>query len=240
MGRVCFHLAENKKDPSYPFAFLATYAPRLTDPVRIRYQPLGRALQEFAGERNRKALIHLLTPVQRASEKSPLIREFVDSGDIYHALAWTPDTAYRFLRDTPLFEESGVLVRVPNWWSRRSRPQVAVKIGSQEKSLLGADSLLDFQVELVVGDAALTETEARKLLAGSEGLVFLKGQWVEVDKEKLTEALEHWERVQEEAANGISFAEGMRLLAGAPGRPGRRAERGRGSVVLRRGRDVVE
>ena len=125
-------------------------------------------------------------------------------------------SAYRFLRDTPLFEESGVLVRVPNWWSRRSRPQVAVKIGSQERSLLGADSLLDFQVEMVVGDAALTETEARKLLAGSEGLVFLKGQWVEVDKEKLTEALEHWERVQEEAANGISFAEGMRLLAGAP------------------------
>ncbi|HUI69579.1 MAG TPA: ATP-dependent helicase, partial [Spirochaetia bacterium] len=93
VGRVCFHLAENKKDPSYPFAFLATYAPRLSDPARIRYQPLGRALQEFAGDRNRKALVHLLTPVQRASEESALIRELVDSGDIYHALAWTPDIA---------------------------------------------------------------------------------------------------------------------------------------------------
>jgi len=27
VGRVCFHLAENKKDPEYPFAFIATYAP---------------------------------------------------------------------------------------------------------------------------------------------------------------------------------------------------------------------
>jgi len=217
VGRVCFHLAENKKDPSCPFAFLATYAPRLTDPTRIRYQPLGRALEEFAGERNRKALIHLLTPVQRASERSALIRELVDSGDIYHPLAWTPDIAYRFLHDIPLFEESGLLVRVPNWWSRRSRPQVAVRIGSEERSLLGVDSLLDFRVEMVVGDARLTESEARKLLAGSEGLVFLKGQWVEVDKTKLTEALEHWKSVQEEAAHGgISFVEGMRLLAGAP------------------------
>jgi non-specific serine/threonine protein kinase len=216
VGRVCFHLAENKKDPSYQFAFLATYAPRLTDPARIRYQPLGRALEEFAGERNRKALIHLLTPVQRASEKSALIRELVDSGDIYHPLAWTPDIAYRFLHDIPLFEESGLLVRVPNWWSRRRRPQVAVRIGSEGRSLLGADSLLDFQVEMVVGDARLNESEARKLLAGSEGLVFLKGQWVEVDKAKLTEALEHWKSVQEEAAHGgISFVEGMRLLAGA-------------------------
>jgi non-specific serine/threonine protein kinase len=94
---------------------------------------------------------------------------------------------------------------------------VAVRIGSEERSLLGVDSLLDFRVEMVVGDARLTESEARKLLAGSEGLVFLKGQWVEVDKTKLTEALEHWKSVQEEAAHGgISFVEGMRLLAGAP------------------------
>ena len=29
-GRVCFHLAENKLDPDYPFAFMATYAPEFT------------------------------------------------------------------------------------------------------------------------------------------------------------------------------------------------------------------
>ena len=48
VGRVCFHLAENKRDPDYPFAFIATYAPR-ADAEKIRYQPLSRALQEFAG-----------------------------------------------------------------------------------------------------------------------------------------------------------------------------------------------
>ena len=218
VGRVCFHLAENKKDPAYPFAFLATYAPSLSDAARIRYQPLGRALEEYAGERNRRALVHLLTPVQEASRRSALIRDLVESGDIYHPLAWTPDIAYRFLRDIPLFEESGVLVRVPNWWSRRSRPQVSVRIGREERSLLGADSLLDFQVGMVVGDADLTETEIRKLLAGGDGLVFLKGSWVEVDRARLAEALEHWKRVQQDAAQagGISFVDGMRLLAGAP------------------------
>ena len=29
VGRVCFHLAENRRDQDYPFAFLATYAPGL-------------------------------------------------------------------------------------------------------------------------------------------------------------------------------------------------------------------
>jgi superfamily II DNA or RNA helicase len=215
VGRVCFHLAENRKDPSCPFAFLATYAPRLTDAARIRYQPLGRALQELAGDRNRKALVHLLTPVHRASQKSALIQELVDSGDIYHPLAWTPDVAYRFLRDIPFFEESGILVRVPDWWSRRSRPQIAVRIGAEQRSLLGADSLLDFQVDMMIGEDALTRAEVAALLAGSDGLVLLKGKWVEVDRARLTEALEHWRRIQG-AGGGISFVEGMRLLAGAP------------------------
>ena len=225
VGRVCFHLAENKKDPAYPFAFLATYAPRLAGSARVRYQPLGRALQEFAGERNRKALVHLLTPVQAASEKSELVRQLVESGDIYHALAWTSQEAYLFLQEVPLYEECGVLVRLPDWWTRRSRPQVAVKIGSESRSLLGADAVLDFRVETVVGGSALTEAEVRKLLSGSDGLFFLKGQWVEVDRARLSEALAHWQRLEETfGKEGVSFAEGMRLLAGAPASLDEKAE----------------
>ena len=215
VGRICFHLAENKKDTAYPFGFLATYAPSLTDSARVRYRPLGRALEEYAGERNRKALVRLLTPIKRAAEKSLLIRGLVDSGDIYHALAWTPEEAYRFLKDAPQFQESGVLVRVPDWWTRRSRPRVAVRVGSEARSLLGADSLLDFRIETMVGDIALTQEEVKDLLTRGDGLVLLKGRWVEVDRGKLSEALDHWKRLEESAPNGISFVQGMRLLAGA-------------------------
>ena len=76
VGRVCFHLAENKLDRDYPFAFMATYAPELSSQShgQIRHQPLARALQEYAGTRNKRALIRLLSPVQRASETSVLIR----------------------------------------------------------------------------------------------------------------------------------------------------------------------
>jgi non-specific serine/threonine protein kinase len=217
VGRVCFHLAENKKDPAYPFAFLATYAPRLSSSQTVRYQPLARALQELAGEGNRKALVNLLTPVQRAAEKSGLIRDLVDKNDIYHPLAWTAEDAYGFLKEIPLYEESGVLVRVPDWWARRPRPRVSVRIGSENRKTLGRDALLDFHAEIAIGDTTLSAREVRELLTGFDGLILLKGQWVEVDREKLKEALAHWKRVEEQAASeGISFVEGMRLLAGAP------------------------
>jgi SNF2 family DNA or RNA helicase len=216
VGRVCFHLAENKRDPALPFAFLATYAPRLSKGGRVQYQPLGRALQEYAGQRNKKALIHLLSPVHLASEKSRFIKGLVDSGEVFHPLAWKAEDAYRFLKDVPVLEESGLLVRIPDWWRKRSRPRVAVTVGERRQGRLGMDSILDFQVELALGEVRLTEEEWRQMLEAEEGLVNLRGQWVEVDRERLSEALAHWKRLEKEAEGGISFIEGMRLLAGAP------------------------
>ena len=59
VGRVTFHLAENKRDPEYPFAFLATFANGLTPQGKVKHEPLGRALQQYAGEQNREAMLNL-------------------------------------------------------------------------------------------------------------------------------------------------------------------------------------
>jgi SNF2 family DNA or RNA helicase len=218
VGRVCFHLAENKRNPAYPFAFLATYAPKLLDGGRVQYQPLGRALEEYAGARNRKMLVNLLTPVQRAAERCPWVRELVDSGHVFQPLAWTPTEAHRLLRDVPLLEESGLLVRMPDWWTRQApRVRIGVSIGRNSPSQFGVDAMLDFKAELTLDGEKLTAEEWRRILEGSDGLVFLKGRWVEVDREKLQEALKHWKHIEKESGrDGVSFLQGMRLLAGAP------------------------
>ena len=217
VGRVCFHLAENKGDPDFPFAFMATYAPELSEQGRIRHQPLSRALQEYAGARNKQAMIRLLSPVQLAAESSAVIKDLVDTGDIYHPLAWSPAEAYEFLKDAPQYEQCGVVVRLPDWWKKRNRPRASVTIGEKKQQNFTADSLLDFKLHIALGDESLSKAELKKLMAAGNGLAFLKGQWVEVDQEKLKEALAHWEKVEAESADGrLTFAEGMRLLAGAP------------------------
>jgi non-specific serine/threonine protein kinase len=217
VGRVCFHLAENKNDPDFPFAFMATYAPELSEQGRIRHQPLSRALQEYAGAKNKKALIRLLSPVQLTAQSSPVIKDLVDTGDIYHPLAWSPEEAYSFLVDAPRYEQCGIVVRLPDWWKKRSRLRAGVTIGESKKESLNTDSLLDFKLHIALGDESLSEADLEQLMAAGDGLVFLKGQWIEVDREKLSEALAHWKKVEAETANGgLTFAEGMRLLAGAP------------------------
>ena len=180
---------------------------------RVQYQPLSKALEQYAGSRNKQALVRLLSPVHQASEKSTFIQELVESGDIFHPLLWTPSEAHCFLQEAPLYEESGVLVRLPDWWRKRPRVQVGVTIGQKRQQTLDATTLLDFDVTLALGDQPLTNKEWKELLAADDGLVLLKGQWVEVDREKLTAALDHWKEVEKASRDGtLSFIEGMRLL----------------------------
>jgi len=217
VGRVCFHLAENRQDPECPFAFLATYVPtNLGSAKKIQYQPLRKALQQYAGGKNRNALIKLLSPIQRASESSEFVNQLVSSGDVYEALAWTPSQAYEFLNAVPTMEHSGITVRLPDWWKKRARPRAGITIGNAKQAGFDAEAMLDFQVKVAIGDEELTSDEIQSLLDADDGLVMIKGQWVEVDHERLQQALSHWKSVEEEAVDGLSFSDGMRLLAGAP------------------------
>ena len=143
----------------------------LSNTARVQYQPLSKALQQSADTKDKKTLIKLLSPVHLASQKSELAKELVESGDIYQPLAWTPPDAYRFLKDSPVFEECGLLVRLPDWWKKRPRPRVGVTIGSKQQNKFDAPSMLDFKVQLALGDETLTEAEWRELLAADEGLV---------------------------------------------------------------------
>ena len=223
VGRVTFHLAENKRNPELPFAFLATYTEKLSAQSKPQYLPLSRALKEYAGAGRRDALLSLLTPVQRAAAESPFVKELVDSGSIYQPLGWSPREAFRFLQEIPRCEQAGVLVRVPDWWKggRPSRPMVAVQVGERRSAGVGLDAMLDFTMRATLDGVELTAAEWKAIRESADGLVPLRGQWVEVDREKLEQALAHFRRASRLAGDGVSFADAMRLLAGgSPGAAG--------------------
>ena len=131
VGRVCLHLAENKRDLDYPFAFIATYVERVSTEATPQHVPLGQALKAYAGAKNRRKLLALLAPLSRAAHESDFIRELVDSTDIYHPLRWTPQDAHRFLCEVALYEQAGLVVRVPDWWSVQNRPRPKVSVWSR-------------------------------------------------------------------------------------------------------------
>lgn len=218
IGRVHFNLAENRKDDAAPFAFMATYTTRLSAEAKAQHMPLGKALQEYAGARNRERLLSLLLPVQRAAERCAWLKVMVDAGEIFHPLRWSQQQALQFLKDVPALESAGVAVRMPASWrlNRPARAQVKAMIGGRAPSQMGTDALLDFQMEVTLDGEKLSAAEIKRLLAEADGLVLIRGKWVEVDHERLRRTLDEFEAIERRAASdGLSFGEAMRMLAGA-------------------------
>ena len=218
VGRVHFNLAENRKDEQAPFAFLATYTHRLSGHGKAQHVPLGQALREYAGAARKEKLLSLLLPVQRAAERCTWLKQMVDAGEIFHPLRWSPAEAFRFLGDVPELERAGVVVRMPAHWraGRPARPRVTATVGAKAPPAIGTEALLDFRSEVTLDGEKLTQAEVKEILAGANGLALVRGRWVEVDRERLQRLMGGFQEAERLATQGgLSFAEAMRMLAGA-------------------------
>ncbi|MDL2268368.1 DEAD/DEAH box helicase [Desulfosarcina sp. OttesenSCG-928-A07] len=217
VGRVYFHLAENKADENRPFAFLATYTTGLAPNGRPLHKPLGEALRHYSAARDKPTLLRLLTPVDNAAKTLPWVADMIASKQVYAATPFTPGQAWTFLKAVPDLKAAGLWVRIPDWWKKRPQAKVQIVLDPLRKTKMNAESLLTFDRRLILGNEELTEAELQKLLQSEGGLMFLKGRWVEVDKARLEEALDQWERIKGDVRDGaLTFSQGMRLLAGMP------------------------
>jgi hypothetical protein len=210
VGRIFFHLVENK-DGDRPFAFLATYSTRLNQEGESRHVPLKFALQEFDGDRDK--LLDLLATVHEGAKRSSVLKEMLASGSIFQPLAWSAGQAYPFLKDIPVFEDAGILCRIPDWWKAGSqRVSLDLQFGSQKSAFVGMESILSFQARLLLDGVPLSKKEIQTLLAESEGLAFIKNKWVAVDSDKLQQALDACAKANQMAeGGGLSWMDAMRL-----------------------------
>lgn len=189
--RIFFHLVESREE-DYPFAFLATYATKDAQ-GKVRHMPLAYALTEY--QTDREKLLQLLSCLNRASEISPLIGEFVEKGELFHPLRLTAEEAYQILKDVPQIEESGIVCRIPNWWKKNAYGvTMSVNLGEEKPPLLGLDTILGMTPQLVVDGMPLSRDEIETLLHQTEGLAFLKGKWIAVDHARLQKLLDDMEK----------------------------------------------
>ena len=209
-GRVFFHLVENKSD-EYPFAFMATYSTETAQQNKAAHVPLKNALLEYKDRQD--LLLRLLSTVSRAADSSDFISELVESGELFSPLRFNVEEAYTFLKEIPLYEECGILCRIPNWWKKKSGGlKMSVSIGGKEPSQVGLDALISCTPSLLLDGEEISEEEIRALMTQSAGLSFLKGKWIEVDHEKLKSVLEAYEKAG--SMGDLTLAEAMRMELG--------------------------
>ena len=138
---------------------------------------LGRAVRLFP-------LLHLAL-----ADRRPATME-LETGEAHDFL----------MQAAPLLQAAGFGVQLPAWAGRKAvglklttRAQSSRKASSKSRAAaasgFGLEQLVDFRVDLVIGESVVTAEELAELARLKVPLVRVRGQWVELDDRQLKAAL---------------------------------------------------
>jgi SNF2 family DNA or RNA helicase len=191
-------------------------------------------LEEYWGmkEKERKAFIH-----QFGNDfEQALLLQFGHAGRIY-ARVWdglrnqhparlhlTRNQALEFLRESAwVLEDAGFKVMVPSWWTPEGRQRAMLRLRASSPAASGdggvpsgyfnISSLVDYRYELSIGGEPVSRDEWQALVEAKSNLVHFRGQWMEIDREKMGDMLDLW-KSQGDDALSMSLSDLMRITAG--------------------------
>ncbi|MDE2790106.1 MAG: DEAD/DEAH box helicase [Paracoccaceae bacterium] len=162
-------------------------------------------LSEFwTTQRSARSLAEVLLQLGQAARLYTKLWEGMESR--------TPDSVFldrsealAFLReDAPILQGAGFQVIVPSWWTvtgqRRLRLRMSArstrsggKSGTESSGILGMDTVVEWQPTVVLDGIPMTREEWEAVVRAKEGLVFMRGQWMELSAGEVARLEEFWQ-----------------------------------------------
>jgi hypothetical protein len=169
---------------------------------------------------------HLLAELGRALRLYPLLSRAL-GGPRPAELPLDTPAAHTFLAEVaPLLIGAGFGVQLPGWWtSPKARLGARLRAGTPTQPgrvegtpALGQDGLVTFDWRLSVGTDLLTDEEIQTLIETQQPLVKVRGEWIQVDPERLRRARDFLRRKNSGA--GMTVGEVLQVLGAADDGPG--------------------
>jgi SNF2 family DNA or RNA helicase len=133
----------------------------------------------------------------------------------------TLDEAFAFLKESAwVLGDAGYTVIVPAWWTPQGRRRAKVRLKTSLRSSKGTsatssghlslDAIISYQYQLSIRGQAVTEEEWLQLVNAKTPLVQFRGQWMELDRDKMQQLLQFWQTHQDEKPE-ISLLEMLKI-----------------------------
>ena len=121
----------------------------------------------------------------------------------------TLDEAFTFLKESAwVLGDAGYTVIIPSWWTPEGRRRAKVRLKTSLRSPKGADTtrpgyfsldtIISYEYQLSIGGQVVTEEEWQRLVHAKTPLVQFRGQWMELDRDKMQHLLQFWQTHQHE------------------------------------------
>ncbi len=119
------------------------------------------------------------------------------------------ESAFEFLSQSAwVLEDAGYKVIVPAWWTPEGRRKAKIRLKTSARKretaktnnqgYFSLNSLVQYQYSLSIGGQEVTPQEWQQLVNAKTSLVQFRGQWMELDPEKMQQLLEFWRSHGEE------------------------------------------
>ncbi|MBD1909835.1 MULTISPECIES: DEAD/DEAH box helicase [unclassified Leptolyngbya] len=223
---LCFQL-QDPLQPEDPWALQLQVAPKSDPSLRValldywRMKP--KQQQQVKKQLGKDFEQHLLTNLGYAARMYPELWKGLDTDQpvgIYLDL----NAAFAFLKESAwVLENAGYKVIVPSWWTPQGRRRAKVRLRAKGKSVSGGktknsayfslETLVEYQYELAIGDEPLTDQEWKQLVNAKTPLIKFRGQWMELDQDKMQQMLTFWKAQQQENPE-LSLLDFLKLTAG--------------------------
>lgn len=222
---LCFQLQDPVK-PDDPWQLQFQVAPKHDPSLRVALQDYWRMrpnqqqqVQQQLGEEFEQ---HLLMNLGYAARIYPALWRGLET-DQPVGIFLDLEAAFNFLKESAwVLENAGYKVIVPAWWTPQGRQRAKVRLKAKGKSLTGGEdktkkyfsfeNLVQYQYELAIGGERVSEQEWNQLVNAKSPLVKFRGQWMELDQDKMRQMLEFWKTQQQEHPE-LSLLDFLKLTA---------------------------
>lgn len=188
--RVNF-LAASRKDPSLKLAL---------DDYWYLDEQTKKAIQGHFGKEFEK---DLLLSLGYAARMYPKIWQGLET-DKPTGLQLTLEEAFEFLKQSAwVLEDAGYKVIIPAWWTPQGRQRAKIRLKASpkqasatkagSKGYFSLETIIQYQYELAIAGQRVTEQEWQQLVNAKTPLVQFRGQWIELDQNKMKQMLDFWQ-----------------------------------------------
>ena len=210
-----FHLYFKLQDPPQseaPWELQFQVAPKADPSLRLPLQDYWRMrsaeqkqVQQQMGQGFEQ---QLLMNLGYAARIYPTLWEGLET-DQPTGIGLNLESAFGFLKESAwVLENAGYKVVVPAWYTPQGRQRAKVRLKAKSKSLTSGedkskqyfsfDRLVEYQYDLAIGGEPVDEQEWNQLVSAKTPLVQFRGQWLELDRDKMRQMLEFWKTHQQD------------------------------------------
>ena len=210
-----FHLYFKLQDPAQseaPWELQFQVAPKADPSLRLSLQDYWRMrsaeqkqVQQQMGQGFEQ---QLLMNLGYAARIYPTLWEGLET-DQPTGIGLNLESAFGFLKESAwVLENAGYKVVVPAWYTPQGRKRAKVRLKAKGKSLTSGedkskqyfsfDRLVEYQYDLAIGGEPVNEQEWNQLVSAKTPLVQFRGQWLELDQDKMRQMLEFWKTHQQD------------------------------------------